>query len=911
MKRLALIAGVLAAACGSETSRRSTTTSRSGSFEITLPATVNAGEEVSVGLTALNAAGTVDAVYHGTVVLSSDDADAVLPSAITFTAADQGRKTVAITFQTAGTHTVFASDRDGDRDGFGDFDVKSGKAVAFDIDLPATTVAGNVLIGQVSALDKNGRVVKSFDGRVHFTSTDSNATLPADVPFTSSDRGQLNLGFRLVTAGPQTVTVTQVGGSATGRENLTVKPAGASRISLDLAASVTVDTNLPVAVTVRDAFANVATGYTGRVHFVLTDAAGRAPADVTFTAAMAGRADVIAQFGTAGDQSILAMDTANPSIAGSAETLVNAGRAATYSLSRLPSAALAGEPLALTITAVDAHGNVAADYGGSASVTSTDHSDLLPATGGFGNGVRNVALAFVSAGNHFATVNEVGGIIHVNTSSVSIVAADAVALLVSGGSATAGSPAATTVTAKDTFGNTAASYAGTVSFSSSDATATLPTSFTFTSADAGQRTFSLTFRQAGSQTLSVSDGRAAGSGSFTVSAGAGAACSLLDLPGTAGAGAEVGFLVVVRDAFGNIASGYTGTISISSTDAAAQIGAPGAYTPTDAGSRAFAIQLRTAGLQTVTARDATVASLSCGASTTVVPGATVLVVMFNNSDAWAGSPSDATVTAQDSFANRVPTYAGTVAFTSSDAAANRPANVSFGAADDGQKTVSVTFNTIGGQTLTATDTVVPATTGTGTTNVHGLLYTNPPSGGRLRLVANASSNFSVVQLDLVSNTSLFPLTLGTNDTVRNGVFAAGMNLPLDTTKVGPDATLLRTTVPATVPASTAVLALGNAPQAVGAAISNGVLYSGISQKRVDTTAGAGSNNRRGDVAVRPFPGAASFYYSVRLKLTPGAAPGTVFDGQALASSFRAAVRDRSGTDVFAGPDFAIGKLEIR
>ena len=36
------------------------------------------------------------------------------------------------------------------------------------------------------------------------------------------------------------------------------------------------------------------------------------------------------------------------------------------------------------------------------------------------------------------------------------------------------------------------------------------------------------------------------------------------------------------------------------------------------------------------------------------------------------------------------------------------------------------------------------------------------------------------------------------------------------------------------------------------------------------------------------------------------------DGQALASNFRAAVRDRSGTDVFSGvADFSIGKLEVR
>jgi len=43
----------------------------------------------------------------------------------------------------------------------------------------------------------------------------------------------------------------------------------------------------------------------------------------------------------------------------------------------------------------------------------------------------------------------------------------------------------------------------------------------------------------------------------------------------------------------------------------------------------------------------------------------------------------------------------------------------------------------------------------------------------------------------------------------------------------------------------------------------------------------------------------------------GAAVGTIFDGASLGSKFHAAVRDRSGTDVFQNADFAIGKLEVR
>jgi len=140
-----------------------------------------------------------------------------------------------------------------------------------------------------------------------------------------------------------------------------------------------------------------------------------------------------------------------------------------------------------------------------------------------------------------------------------------------------------------------------------------------------------------------------------------------------------------------------------------------------------------------------------------------------------------------------------------------------------------------------------------------------------------------------------------------------MNLPLDASKLGPDNPLL-----VLAPPASAILNLGAAPLAAAAAFGNGVLYSGISQKRVDATltctTPCTNDHLRGDVQVRPFPGGSSLYYSLRLKLTPGATPGTVFDGQALAANpkFRAAVRDRSGSDVFSGTaDFAIGKLEVR
>jgi len=734
-------------------------------------------------------------------------------------------------------------------------------------------------------------------------------------------REAISLAF--ITAAVHSATVTEVGGTiAASTTSVDVKNASAARVTLQgLPGSVIAGASSLVTATVRDLFGNPVTDYAGTLHFVLTDTAAPPLTDVIFNPAMLGTKDVSAVFFTAGDQSILVNDAVTATLGGSVATHVNHAGAFAYSLSPLPASAMAGEPLPLTIQAVDGHANLVTDYAGTARVSSTDPTDRLPADGGFSSGVRTVSASFVRAALHGATVSEVGGTIAANTTSVNVVSADAAELLVSGASATAGVASSTTVTARDTFGNTVGSYSGLVAFTSTDGQAVLPAAFTFAATDAGQHAFAVTLKTAGSQTVTATDAAhsLSASGTFSISPAAAASCLLTGLPASAAAGAQLGLRVMLLDAFANTATGYTGTMALSSSDAAAQLSAPGTFTSSDAGSRVFSAQLRRAGAQTLTATDPA-SSILCQGAISIVPGAALFAVTFPGPDAWAGTAVSATIRAQDSFGNAIANFAGTIAFTTSDntATPKPPANVTLNGTEGGVTNVAITFNAIGPQSLTATQVGAAATTGTGLQTVHGLVYTAPPAGGKVRLVANATSNASFVQLDLVSNASLQSVRstaveaqLGCAATAcsrRNGAFGAGMNLPLDINKVGPDATLISATPPN---GSTAVLNLGPAPQAIAALLNttNGVLYSGISQKRAEVSGGV--TTLRGDAPVSPFPGASSFYYSLRLRLIPGAAVGTVFDGANLGSKFRAAIRDRSGSDVFGNPDFAIGKLEVR
>src|SRR5207245_6406977 len=70
---------------------------------------------------------------------------------------------------------------------------------------------------------------------------------------------------------------------------------------------------------------------------------------------------------------------------------------------------------------------------------------------------------------------------------------------------TAGVAGNFTLTAEDANGNVVTGYTSTIHFTSSDPQAVLPSDYTFTSADAGQHTFSATLKTAGSQSFTATD----------------------------------------------------------------------------------------------------------------------------------------------------------------------------------------------------------------------------------------------------------------------------------------------------------------------------------------------------------------------------------------------------------------------
>jgi hypothetical protein len=147
-------------------------------------------------------------------------------------------------------------------------------------------------------------------------------------------------------------------------------------------------------------------------------------------------------------------------------------------------------------------------------------------------------------------------------------------------------------------------------------------------------------------------------------------------PTSVAAGGIVTFTVTAQDSSGNTATGYTGTVHLTSTDghaAAGGDGLPASYTflASDNGAHTFTVTLATAGSQTITVTDQANNSLTATTSPITViagPVSQFLVNAASGNTIMAGGPFLFSVQAGDSFGNPVTSYGGPTSIT----AAARP-----------------------------------------------------------------------------------------------------------------------------------------------------------------------------------------------------------------------------------------------
>jgi hypothetical protein len=382
--------------------------------------------------------------------------------------------------------------------------------------------------------------------------------------------------------------------------------------------------------------------------------------------------------------------------------------------------ATAGTPVTLTVSARDALNNVKPGYTGTVHVASSDPQVTLPDDYTFvstDNGVHMfTGVVLRTAGTQTISAQDTLSPSIQGNTSVTITAAAAGQFLVAyPDPITAGNLRQFTITAQDSYGNTAPTYRGTVHLTTSHRQALLSPDATFTAADNGVHTFSAGFFTAGPQTLTATDtqsGAIVGTQTITVLAVAASGLVVSGFPSPATAGSFQHFTVTAVDPYQNVATGYTGTIDFNSSDPRGLLQRHYTFRAADAGSHRFAAVLVTAGAQSITATDTAGGMSGTQTGIVITAAQAASFSILAPSTVQAGVPFVLRVVALDQFGNVVTDYAGSVHLSTSDSdpGVYLPPDYTYRPSDQGAADFPVILRTTGQQTITVTDTADPTLT---------------------------------------------------------------------------------------------------------------------------------------------------------------------------------------------------------
>jgi RHS repeat-associated protein len=480
-----------------------------------------------------------------------------------------------------------------------------------------------------------------------------------------------------------------------------------------------------------DASGQIVSGAAGSVAFAAdVGAHATLPGAVSFTDSDAWQRTVSGfSFSTAGDWNVSA---ASSGVSCSTTVHVTNDVASRLVMSGLPSAVDAGTSGQLLVQAVDQFGNVAVDYLGTVSFATSAqepepvHQAFLP--GDLGSHTFTLMFSVAGADRVLTVADDADPTIQ-DSATTFVNAGDFAQFVLAdtGVPARSGFARNVGITAMDAFGNVIPSYTGIAHFSSTDSAAILPPDFAFTGTENGEAVLdhALTLRTQGSQTLQVADGSGAGataSQAFSV-APAPAGCAGLSGSNWTGsavmlgwcdfaAGSDLYSVFENGSVLANLVPGFTYPVTglvpgngySFAVEAEKQQGARG-------GCGTFQSCL----VWTYVPLATTNWSISGP------PPAVALSLNGLPSTMQTGTPAKVTVRAMDAGGNVVPTYAGTVHFTSSDSHAVLPADATFAPQDQGVKTLPVSFATPGSSSVTVTDVSTPSITG----NQSGIAVVGP------------------------------------------------------------------------------------------------------------------------------------------------------------------------------------------
>ncbi|MGA3058495.1 MAG: hypothetical protein ABSE70_10755 [Candidatus Limnocylindrales bacterium] len=659
-------------------------------------------------------------------------------SAVTFT--NGVAAAVPIALYDPSTSTVLtATDAPSGKSGStGAFTVNAGPIASFTIPTPPTQTAGVQFSVSITAKDAYGSTVTAYTGSQCLTFSGPGSS-PNGTPPTYPAQGSCAAGQSAVTFtsgvaaavpitlyNPSTSTVLTATDATSGKSGST----GAFTVNVGPVASFTIPTpptqtagvQFSVSITAKDAYGSTVTAYSGSQCLTFSGpanspdgthpsypaqgscAAGQSA--VTFTNGVAA-AVPITLYNASTSTAITATDATSGKSGSTGTFTVNAAGTARYSLtdsSGLPlGSQTAGTAFSVRLTAVDAYGNVILSYSGAKTI----------AWSGPGNAPNGTPPSYPPTATSVTFASGVGtatGITLYKAETPTLQARDSGAPTITGTAVFTVNPraisslrlaAATTtpsagqadnltITALDTYGNTATSYTGaqclTFSGPGSSPGGTPPgypaqgscaagqSEVTFTN---GVATPAVTLYKAETVNLVVSDGSGHSNGaglSLTVGP-AGLNSFTIPTPATQTAGIQFSVSLTAKDAYGNTKTDYTGAQCVAFSGPAnspdgqhppvypaqGSCVAGSAVTFANGIAAAVSMTLYNASTSTViTATDApTGKSGSSGPFTVNGTGAqTRFVILPATTTPVAGATDNLTIIMGDPYGNPVTTYTG-------------------------------------------------------------------------------------------------------------------------------------------------------------------------------------------------------------------------------------------------------------
>jgi hypothetical protein len=473
-------------------------------------------------------------------------------------------------------------------------------ASQFAVSVSGPVTAGTPFTLTVTAEDPTGRAVPSYVGTINLSNSIALDGLPAQYTFAPGDNGSRSFTVTASQAGNELISVVDnADSSVTGSATFIIGSAASSVSFTGFPANATAGESFNITVSVFDQLDNLDTAYRGTISFSSSDPKAVLPTPYTFTSSDAGMHAFSVSLETAGTQSLEITDTLDASLSYTESGIAISPAATSGFMITGPGTSLtAGDRTTIVVAAVDAFGNPTPTYRGTVLPSTSDSKAVFARSYKFGSadhGVHTFPITFKSAGQQLFTIeDDVNAAIEGTDSSISVNAAAPAKIRTTGypGGTIAGVAHTITVTIVDAYSNVVPGYTGTVFFTSSDGKAELPVPYTFTSVDEGSHTFASAFvlKTAGAQTMVAQD-TVNSSLVATVHASVNSAkaqtLEVLSLPDTFSAGVAESFTVAAVDAYGNVASGFNGSIWFTHTGGNPILPATYTFTGADAGMHTF------------------------------------------------------------------------------------------------------------------------------------------------------------------------------------------------------------------------------------------------------------------------------------------------------------------------------------